>query len=268
MLQLYIMSLVQTLILSVIEGITEFLPISSTGHLILFSNLLNISQTEFVKSFEIIIQLGAILAVLVIYFKKLVIKFDINLWKNIMIAFIPSAVFGLLFYSFIKRYLIGNVLVVTLSLLIGGIFMILYEKFNSSKKNLDSNIENKTFTYKNYLTIGIFQIFSMIPGVSRAFATIFGGMIVGMKKEKATEFSFFLAIPTMFAATFLDLFKTDLSLWTNTNFKLLFIGFIVSFLTAYLSISFLVNFVKKHDFKIFGVYRIILSILFLLIYFL
>lgn len=254
MLQLYIMNLVQTLILSVVEGITEFLPISSTGHLILVSNFLRITQTEFVKSFEIVIQLGAILSVVFIYFSKLIKNID--LWKKIIIAFLPSAIFGALFYKLIKTYLIGNSLVVVLSLLIGGIVMILFEKYHKDNE--------KNLNLKHYLLIGLFQVFSMIPGVSRAFATIFGGMLVGMSRKKATEFSFFLAIPTMLGATVLDLTKTDVSVWTNSNLVTLFLGFLASFATAYVVVKWLIKFVQTHDFVGFGWYRIILAILFAL----
>lgn len=252
------MHLIQVIMLSIVEGISEFLPISSTGHLILASYILNITQTEFVKSFEIVIQLGAILAVIFLYFKKLIVNFSFVLWTNIMIAFLPSAVLGLFFYKLIKTYLIGNSLVVILSLFVGGIIMIIFEKYFKYK--------NRKITYLSYLLIGFFQVFSMIPGVSRAFATIFGGMTVGMKREDAVEFSFFLAIPTMFAATALDLIKTDLSIWTNSNYLLLSIGFLGSFITAYVVIRWLIKFVQNHNFTGFGWYRIILSILFFLFY--
>jgi len=249
------MNLFQTLLLSIVEGVTEFLPISSTGHLILVSDLLNILQTEFVKSFEIIIQLGAILSVVVIYFKKLLTNFD--LWKKIIIAFLPSAIFGLIFYRHIKLYLIGNSQVVVWSLLIGGVVMLLFEKFHKS------TVHRSLFTV-HYLVIGLFQIFSMIPGVSRAFATIFGGMAVGMNRKEAAEFSFFLAIPTMLGATVLDLVKTDISTWSVVEGRLLVIGFVGSFITAYLVVKWLIKFVQNNNFIIFGWYRIILAISLLL----
>jgi undecaprenyl-diphosphatase len=258
-------NLIQTILLSIVEGITEFLPISSTGHLILTSHLLGIEQTEFVKSFEIIIQLGAILAVVVIYFKKLVLSLNWDLYKKILIAFIPTIIFGAFFYKYIKLYLIGNTTVVIWSLLIGGIVMLLIEKFFVRTKPY-SEAESHTLIPNSYLVIGLFQVLSMIPGVSRAFSTIFGGMVVGMKKEEATEFSFFLAIPTMFAASALDLVKTDLSVWTNSNLVTLLIGFIVSFLTAYFVIKWLIKFVQNHNFNIFGWYRIILALLFSLFF--
>lgn len=248
------MNLIQTLILSAVEGITEFLPVSSTGHLIIVSDLLNIQQSEFVKSFEIIIQLGAILAVVVIYFKKLFSYLNLDLYFKIIVAFLPSAIFGLLFYKYIKMYLIGNTSVVIWSLFIGGIVMLLFEKFFKP-------VHRSLFT-GHYLIIGLFQVLSMIPGVSRAFSTIFGGMIVGMKKEEATEFSFLLAIPTMLGASVLDLYKTDLSIWTKSDFMLLAIGFLGSFVTAYVAIRWLIKYVESHNFNIFGWYRIALAILF------
>lgn len=251
------MNVFQTIVISIVEGITEFLPISSTGHMILASKLLDIPQTEFIKSFEIIIQLGAILAIVVIYFKKLVLSLNWDLYKKIIIAFLPSAFFGLFLYKYIKMYLIGNAIIVVWSLLIGGIVMLLFERFHKvSTKPLN-------LTSSAFLLIGLFQVLSMIPGVSRAFATIFGGMVIGMKKEEATEFSFFLAIPTMFAASALDLIKTDISIWTNSNIITLSIGFTVSFLTAYVVVKWLIKFVQNHNFNIFGWYRIALALIFI-----
>lgn len=249
------MSIFQSIILAIVEGITEFLPISSTGHLILASNLLKIPQTEFVKSFEIIIQLGAILAVVIIYFKKLITNFD--LWKKIIIAFIPSAIFGLIFYKYIKMYLIGNISVVIWSLLIGGIIMLIFEKYHLGSGLLFSP---RDISYKKYFLIGIFQVFSMIPGVSRAFATIFGGMVVGMKRKEVTEFSFFLAIPTMVGATVLDIYKSPIP---TSGVGLLIIGFVGSFITAYVVVKWLIFFVQTHNFNVFGWYRIILALIFL-----
>ncbi len=246
------MNIIQTIVIAIVEGITEFLPISSTGHMILASKLLNIQQTEFVKSFEIIIQLGAILAIVVIYFSKL--RSNFVLFKNTLIAFLPSAFFGLFLYKYIKMYLIGNTTVVVWSLLIGGIVMLLFERFFVPKKV-------SVLSTKSYVLIGICQLFSMIPGVSRAFATIFGGMVVGMKKEEATEFSFFLAIPTMLGATILDLYKTGF-VYHSTEYMLLATGLVVSFLTAYVVVKWLIKFVQNHNFNIFGWYRIILASLF------
>ncbi|KKP47033.1 MAG: Undecaprenyl-diphosphatase [Candidatus Woesebacteria bacterium GW2011_GWA1_33_30] len=253
------MNLFQALLLSIVEGITEFLPISSTGHLILVSNLLKIPQTEFVKSFEIVIQLGAILAVVAIYFRKIITNLDAKLWKNIIVAFLPSAIFGLIFYKYIKLYLIGNSTVVIWSLLIGGIVMLLFEKSHIGSGLL---LSPRDISFKKYFLIGLFQILSMIPGISRAFATIFGGMAVGMNRKEAVEFSFLLAIPTMLGATVLDLAKSDMSVWSAVDGRLLAIGFVGSFITAYIVIKWLITFVQTHNFVVFGWYRIILALLF------
>lgn len=255
------MNLLETLILSIVEGITEFLPISSTGHLILASNLLNIPQTEFVKSFEIIIQFGAILAIVVIYFKKLVLSLNWDLYKKILIAFLPTIFFGLFAYDYIKQYLIGNSVVVIWSLLIGGIVMLLFEKL--FKPNIRYTIYN--IPTIQLIAVGLMQCLSMIPGVSRAFATIFGGVVVGMKRQEATEFSFFLAIPTMLGASALDLYKTDLSVWTSSDIKFLVLGFVFSFLTAYIVVKWLIKFVQNHNFNVFGWYRIGLALIFILL---
>ncbi|MBL7036572.1 undecaprenyl-diphosphatase UppP [Candidatus Microgenomates bacterium] len=244
------MNILQSIILSIVEGFSEFLPISSTGHLILTGELLRIPGSEFLKSFEIIIQLGAILAVVVLYWKKLWGNFP--LWKNIAIAFAPSIVIGLVFYDYIKASLLGNSLVVVWSLLLGGIVMIFFEKYFNGKKIAK-------FEAKHYLLIGIFQSFAMVPGVSRAMATIFGGMFVGMDRKRATEFSFLLAIPTMFGATTLDLMKTSFS-FTQTEVCLLLVGLVGAFVTALFTIKFLIKFVASHDFTGFGVYRIFLAI--------
>lgn len=254
------MNLIQTIILSIVEGFSEFLPISSTGHLILTSELLQIPSSEFLKSFEIIIQLGAILAVVVIYWKKLWGNF--SLWKNILLAFIPSIVLGLFFYDYIKSSLLGNSLVVVWSLLIGGILMIIFEKYFKVKKT--KSLKTKKLNTKDYLLIGLCQSVAMVPGVSRAMATIFGGMGVGMNRKKATEFSFLLAIPTMFGATTLDLVKTSFS-FSTSEVGLLLMGLLGAFITALFTIKFLIKFVQTHNFIGFGVYRIIVAILFLLL---
>jgi len=256
-------NLLQSILLSIIEGITEFLPISSTGHLILASNLLKIPQTEFLKSFEILIQLGAILAVVVIYFKKLIINFNLNLYKKLLIAFLPSAFFGLFLYKYIKLYLIGNTSIVIWSLLIGGIIMLLFEKY--FRPNIPAYAGRRYTIYNipaiRLIAVGLFQVLSMIPGVSRAFATIFGGMLVGMNRKEATEFSFLLAIPTMAAASGLDIIKSDWSNVSTPDVGYLIVGFIGSFLTAFIVIKWLIKFVQTHDFRIFGWYRIAIAIL-------
>ena len=251
------MSILESLILAIVEGITEFLPISSTGHLVLTSKIIGLIQTEFVKSFEISIQLGAILAIVVLYWKKFIS--DTKLLKNLLIAFIPASIIGFFFYSFIKESLIGNYSVTLLSLFLGGIILIFIEKFLKKSKEKTNNPGNLSFL-QSFL-IGVFQSVSVIPGVSRAAATIIGGLTVGLNRAAATEFSFLLAVPTMLAATGFDLYKSSSS-FEAPQFSILGVGFFFSFLTALLAVKFLISFVKRHDFKIFGVYRIILAVLY------
>jgi len=254
------MTIIQAIILSIVEGITEFLPISSTGHLILVSRLLNISQTDFVKSFEIFIQLGAILAVVVLYFQK--IWNNKKSWGKIITAFIPTGILGLIFYNFVKNNLLGNPYVVVISLFLGGIAILILEKIIAKR---DASIHQiKDITYPKTIAIGTTQSLAMIPGVSRSLSTIFGGLLMGLNRSTATEFSFFLAIPTMFSATALDLIKSSYQ-FTTEQFLLLAVGFIFSFIFALLSVRFLINFVKKHSFRPFAYYRIILAIAFLVL---
>lgn len=252
------MNYFQAIILSIVEGVTEFLPISSTGHLILTSNLLGIPQSEFMKSFEIFIQLGAILAVIVLYWRTL-IK-NITLCKPVFVAFLPTAILGFTLYKFIKQYLLGNTLITLTSLFIGGILLIILEKKYTKIRHEPQPIEK--LSTKKALLIGLFQSISMIPGVSRAAATIFGGLFLGLTRSQAVEFSFLLAIPTMLAATALDLLKSNLN-FSGNEYLLLSIGFIGAFITAIISIKFLLNFIKNHTFIPFGIYRIILAVLFL-----
>jgi len=251
------MDFLNTIILSIIEGLTEFLPISSTGHMILASKILDIEQTEFVKSFEIIIQLGAIFAIIFLYWKT--ITRNVEVWKKILTAFVPTAIIGLILYKIAKTFLLGNSLVTILALFIGGIILIILEKVYKEKDHHNDNIEKISF--KNAFLIGVFQSISIIPGVSRSAATIIPALFLGTKRKTAVEFSFLLAIPTMFAASGLDILKSSFS-FTSYEYYILFIGFIGSFLVAIFAVKFLLNFIEKHTFVPFGVYRIILSIIF------
>ncbi len=260
------MGLFETLILSFIEGVTEFLPISSTGHLILASQILNIPQTEFVKSFEIIIQLGAILSIVVIYLRTLT---NTKLWPRIIVAFLPSAIVGFLFYSLIKRVLIGNSLVTVVALLVGGGAFIAVELWNKSKNipaergEQSSNLQD--ITSKNAFIIGLFQSVSVIPGVSRAGATILGALLLGANRQTAAQFSFILAVPTMLGATALDITQTKLAFSQNELF-LLAVGFLSSFIFALLSVKLLIKYLSNHSFIAFGVYRIVLAIVFFILF--
>ncbi|KKW11333.1 MAG: Undecaprenyl-diphosphatase [Microgenomates group bacterium GW2011_GWC1_49_7] len=233
------------IILSAIEGVTEFLPISSTGHLILASTLLKIQGMEFVKSFEIIIQLGAILAVLFLYWKKLLTNKETFI--RVVIAFVPTAIVGLVFYKYIKDVLLGNPWVVVWSLGLGGLLLIILEKFHTEKQ--------KHMSVLDAFIIGVAQSFSVIPGVSRAGATIAGALLLGVKRETAVEFSFLLAIPTMAAATGLDLVKNGRQ-FTGSQYELLAIGFIGAFITALVTVKWFIAFVKTHTFLPFAIYRI------------
>ncbi len=254
------MDFVQTVILSIVEGLTEFLPISSTGHLVLTSEILQVKQTEFVKSFEIIIQLGAILAVVFLYWKRVMTNF--RFWPKLIIAFIPSGVVGLTLYKLIKSLLLGNSYVTLLALFLGGVLLIILEKIYKEQDHHLSNIEQ--ISHQQAFLIGLCQSVSIIPGVSRAGATIMGGLFLGLKRTTAVEFSFLLAIPTMFAATSLDLIKSNLS-FTANEYNLLIAGFIGSFITAIFAVKFFLKFVATHSFIPFGIYRIVLALLFWLL---
>lgn len=250
------MDLFDAIILSIIEGLTEFLPISSTGHLVLATHLLNIPQTSFVKSFEVSIQLGAILAVVILYFKTLTT--NKTLWPKLLTAFLPTAMLGLIFYQIVKNLLIGNLAVTLIALFLGGVILILFERFFKEQERI-SKFEDMNL--KQAFMIGLFQSISMIPGVSRAAASIIGGMLIGLKRKPAVEFSFLLAIPTMFAATSLDLYKSGFN-FTYSEWGLLGLGFTGSFLTAILAIKFFLRFIQDHSFLLFGIYRILLALIF------
>lgn len=251
------MTFLHAIILGIIEGVTEFLPISSTGHLILTSKILQLSQTDFLKSFEISIQLGAILAVVVLYWRSFFVKFEI--FKKVIVAFLPTAVVGLIFYKIVKQFLLGNETVVLWALGLGGVFLIIFEIFYHEQE--DSIDELEKISWRQSLIIGLCQSIAIIPGVSRAAATIVGGLILGLKRKTIIEFSFLLAVPTMAAATGFDLIKSGGG-FSSDQFGLLTVGFVLSFLTAIVAIKFLLRFVKTHSFVSFGIYRIILAILF------
>jgi len=245
------MTIFHSIVLGIVEGITEFLPISSTAHLVLVSHLLQISQTDFVKTFEISIQFGAILAVLYLYWQK--IFKNLEVLKRIIVAFIPTGILGLIFYKIIKNVLISDISLIIWTLILGGIFLILFEHWHQEKPEATAELEK--ITYKQCLVLGIFQSFAMVPGVSRSAATIIGGLFLGLKRTAIVEFSFLLALPTMAAATGLDLIKTSAT-FTSTDLLTLGIGFIISFFVALLAIKFLLDYVRKHDFTAFGIYRI------------
>ena len=247
--------------MGIVEGITEFLPISSTGHLILTSRLLNIAQSSFLSSFEIAIQLGAILAVVLLYWRSLILEKEVL--KRVIAAFIPTAVIGLIFYKAIKHVLMGSELVVVWSLLIGGVILIVFELFYRERK--DSLEDISALSYKQAVLIGIFQSFAMVPGVSRSAATIIGGLSLGLRRKTIVEFSFLLAVPTMAAAAGLDIVKNAAS-FSADQIGLLTIGFLVAFFIAIIIIKFLLYFIKNHNFIVFGIYRVAVAVLFLMLW--
>ncbi len=253
------MSLLYALILGVVEGVTEFLPISSTAHLILASHLLRLTETEFVKGFTIIIQLGAILSVVVLYWKKF---WSWDVLVKLAVAFIPTGVIGLTVYKLVKGYLLGNLNVVLTSLLVGGIALIVFERFN--KHEMGAEIDFSEITYGRALLIGVFQTIAVIPGVSRSAATIVGGPLIGISKRTIVEFSFMLAVPTMLAASVLDLYKSHSAIAENV--PALAVGFVVSFITAIIAIKSFLNFLKKRDFTFFGWYRIALAVVYFFLF--
>ena len=252
------MSIFQAILLAVIEGITEFLPVSSTGHLILASQLLGITQNEFVKSFELFIQLGAIAAVAILYMQRLFV--DKQTLGNVIAAFFPTALIGFIAYPLIKSLLLGNAMIVVVALTLGGIVLIVLESYVLKQS------KTTPLNLKRAVAIGLIQTLSFVPGVSRAAATIVGGMLVGLPRTRAVEFSFLLAIPTMFAATGLDMMKSGFA-FSPDQWTLLIVGFMGAFITASATVKLFVQFVSKHTFVPFGIYRIVAAAAFAILTF-
>lgn len=261
------MSIIEAIIIAIVEGITEYLPISSTGHMIITSTLLGIQKDEFTKLFEVAIQFGAILAVVVLYWRKFI---DFNKWQfylKLIIGVIPALLLGFLFSDTIDK-LLESPLVVAISLLVGGIILLFIDKaFNHPKIRRESNI-----TYKNAFIVGLWQTIAMIPGVSRSAASIIGGMQQKFTRNVAAEFSFFLAVPTMAAATLYSIFIKkwnvdgavkkgyELILQSSGNTIAFIIGNVVAFIVAIVAIKFFIDYLKKYGFKAFGWYRIIVGL--------
>lgn len=260
------MTELQAIIIGIIEGLTEFLPISSTGHMILASAALKIGDNEFVKTFEVAIQIGAIMAIVLLYARKFLTTF--KLYPKLIVAVIPALAIGFFAHSFIKAYLF-NAIVVSTTLIIGGIILILIDKWLVGKETELEQVED--ISYKNAFQIGLAQCVSMIPGVSRAAATIIGGVFNGFNKKQATEFSFLLAVPTMVAATGYDLLKTikeGVVVIGDQEIKLLIIGLIVAFIFAIIAVKLFLKLIQNYGFKSFGYYRIAIGVAFLVWYFL
>jgi undecaprenyl-diphosphatase len=245
------MNLFQAIVLAIVEGLTEFLPVSSTGHMIITSTILGIAQDDFVKFFTIAIQLGAILSVVVLYWRRFLMSF--NFYVKLFVAFIPAAVFGVLFSDRIDA-LLENALVVGITLFLGGIVFLFVDNWFKNEKAMSEDMPN----YKKSLAIGFFQTIAMIPGVSRSAATIIGGLTQKLTRKAAAEFSFFLAVPTMFAATAkkaYDFYNQGLVL-DHQEINLLIVGNVVAFIVALLAIKGFIGYLTKHGFKAFGYYRI------------
>lgn len=251
------MNFIEAIILAIIEGITEYLPISSTGHMIIGSSLMGISELEFTKVFEVNIQFGAILSVVVLYWKRFFQSFEF--YKKLLTAFIPAAIIGFILNDFIDQ-LLESVAVVAVMLVLGGIILVFIDKYFENKATKED------VTYVDAVKIGLFQCIAMIPGVSRSAASIIGGMFQGLPRKDAAEFSFFLAVPTMFAASgykLLKAFKAGSLTFSTNELQLLAIGNIVAFIVAMAAIKFFIGYLQKYGFKVFGYYRIVVGLIIL-----
>lgn len=274
------LDLFQTILIAIVEGLTEFLPVSSTGHMIIAQHLLGVSSTDFVKAFTVIIQFGAILSVVCLYWKRFFVLntslslvqrqsgvlmrwvYQLDFYTKLLVAFLPAAIIGFLFSDVIDA-LMENVYVVAIMLVVGGVFMIFTDNIFPPRE------QSPEMTYKRSFIVGCFQCIAMIPGVSRSMATIVGGMSQGLTRKDAAEFSFFLAVPTMFAATCYKVLKLLMTEGGKeillNNFTTLLIGNVVAFLVALLAIKFFISFVSKYGFVAFGWYRVVVGVLILLL---
>ncbi|MDE6026111.1 MAG: undecaprenyl-diphosphate phosphatase [Lachnospiraceae bacterium] len=270
--QLSIIELLKVVFLGIIEGITEWLPISSTGHMLLVDEFLSLSGSEkFKEMFFVVIQLGAILAVVVLFWSKMwpfdfkksdgqnsIIKKDIfSIWFKVVVACIPGAVVTLLFDDFIEEHLHTST-VIAIALIFYGIVFILIENWNKTRTAKVLTLSD--ITYKTAFIIGLFQVLSIIPGTSRSGATIIGALIIGVSRVAAAEFTFFLAVPVMFGLSFIKLIKFGFA-FSGAELVILLVGVVVAFLVSVFVIKFLMSYIKKHDFKLFGWYRIALGII-------
>ncbi|HIQ39249.1 MAG TPA: undecaprenyl-diphosphate phosphatase [Methanothermococcus okinawensis] len=253
------MDIIQVITLSIVEGVTEFLPISSTGHMIVVSHLLNIPQSSIHINFEITVQLSAILAVCYQYSEKL--RRGLNLWKKILVSFIPTGTVGLLFYKEITG--LFSVTTVALSFILGGVVFLIVERFYREDKSTTKSLEG--ITYRQSLIVGIAQMFSLIPGTSRSGATIVGGLLSNLDRKTATEFSFLCAIPVMLTATIFSIYKSLEELNTGDIYTLI-LGFGITFFTALITVRLFLKYVKRYNFVPFGIYRIIFGLILLLFF--
>jgi undecaprenyl-diphosphatase len=251
------MTYIEAIILGIVEGITEFLPISSTAHLIVVSKLLALEQTDALFTFQIAVQLGAILAVVCFFYKKF---FNPHLLIKLAVAFIPTGIVGVLVYPYIK-HLFENTWTIVVTLFLGGIIILLVERSYSKKKEIREALPPESISYKNALLLGIFQALAIIPGTSRSGATIVGGLLLGLHRATLTEFTFLLAVPTMSVATLYSVYKNIHILSNASISSTLVLGMITSFVVAMLVIKLVLAYIKKHSFVIFAWYRIALAII-------
>lgn len=261
------MNYIEAIILAIIEGFTEYLPVSSTGHMIIASSFMQIANDDFTKLFTIVIQLGAILAVVALYWQRFFQS--VNFYLKLFVAFIPAAFFGLLFNKTIDDFL-ENPLIVAISLILGGFILLKVDDwFQVNESNINSNSAHQDINYISAFKIGLFQCLAMIPGTSRSGATIVGGMTQKLNRKTAAEFSFFLAVPTMLGATckkMFDYFNDGLFLSVQ-QINFLIVGNLVAFIVALIAIKSFIEYLSNHGFKLFGYYRIILGITLLVIHF-
>lgn len=254
------MDFVSAIILGVVEGLTEFLPISSTGHLILVQRVLSIPLTEFWKSFDIAIQLGAILAVVALYWRKLI--FDRAVYLRVGVAFLPTAVVGLVLYPIIKQFWLGNASLVVWALALGGLVLAVFEHWYQPPVQANQSLAE--LGWGKIWLVGLAQAIAVVPGVSRAAATILGGLTLGISRKTIVEFSFLLAVPTMLAATALDLARAGTE-FSGIDYLTLAIGFATSFTVALLAVKWLIRFIEHHRFTVFGLYRLCVALVFWLV---
>lgn len=263
------MTYLQAIIIAIVEGLTEFLPVSSTGHMVITSSLMGISGSEFTKMFEVVIQFGAILSVLVLYWKRFLQSFDF--YVKLVVGFIPAAVFGVLFYKHVKQ-LLESPTFIAVMLVVGGVLLLFIDDW-FIKNEHNPKDSDQEMTYKKALTIGCFQVLAMIlPGLSRSAATIVGGLTQKLTRQKAAEFSFFLAVPTMAAATLKDGYEFwkgvklgTIAPLSSGDWGVLAVGNIVAFVVAVIAIKTFIGFLTKHGFKMFGYYRIVVGLLILIL---
>ena len=256
------MTIFLALILGAVEGLTEFFPISSTGHLIFLSELFQIPETDSLKLFQVFIQFGAVLAILVLYWKDILRERKII--SSAIVGFIPAMIVGFVLYKTIKDFFFGNLMVVGLALIIGGVLIFIFEKYHVKREMDESKIKDRIPNNREAFIIGLAQALAVIPGTSRSLMTVLSGLSLGFKRERIVFFSFVLSIPTIGAASLYDLYKTS-AVISSTDILFLIIGFLSAFLVSFFVLKVFLGYVKKNSFKIFGFYRILLGLFILLL---